>query len=440
MKNDYKDTKFQKLLNKLQQESWQLELLISGFAIFGLFSTINLIEAPVARSIIDDDRFKTVFLFILFISCYILIFNLLIHVILRGLWIGALGLRYISGDIDFKNLKYQDKFDNYLKKKIVSFDKYVATLENYCSIMFAISFLLIFYLISVFIILFVITFILNFVVNNDNLHEITRNIIGYILLTFVGIGTLLTLIDFFSQGFLKKKKILAKIYFPFYWIFSYFTLSFLYRPLVYNFLDNKFGKRVSLFLVPIYILIFISTSLKYNASNYLDKNHLNNSIYMNNENYEDMLINESDFVKSITIQSKVIKDNYIKVFCVFNGTTENKIFKFYPKIKPESDERGYTSQITFSNDLLLINKKDSLTKKYLEVYNEMYTLYVDSLKYNSDFLITKNIKNQLGFETYLNIKNIPEGKHLLKLKRKNIEKKDTILITETNIPFWYYKQ
>jgi len=29
---------FQKLLEKLQEESWQLELLISGFAIFGLMS------------------------------------------------------------------------------------------------------------------------------------------------------------------------------------------------------------------------------------------------------------------------------------------------------------------------------------------------------------------------------------------------------------------
>ena len=34
MSNNYKDSKFKELLNKLQQESWQLELLISGFAMF----------------------------------------------------------------------------------------------------------------------------------------------------------------------------------------------------------------------------------------------------------------------------------------------------------------------------------------------------------------------------------------------------------------------
>ena len=77
----------------------------------------------------------------------------MIHVILRGLWIGALGLRYVSGDIEFDKLNYQNKFTGYLKKKIVSFDRYVARLENYCSVMFAVSFLLIFYVISIFMVI-----------------------------------------------------------------------------------------------------------------------------------------------------------------------------------------------------------------------------------------------------------------------------------------------
>jgi hypothetical protein len=55
-----------------------------------------------------------------------------LHVVLRGLWIGALGLRYVSGDIDYEQLKYSPKFTKYLSKKIGSFDKYIATLENYC--------------------------------------------------------------------------------------------------------------------------------------------------------------------------------------------------------------------------------------------------------------------------------------------------------------------
>ena len=53
-------------------------------------------------------------------------------------------------------------------------------------------------------------------------------------------GAFLTFFDLVTAGLLKKKQWVSKIYFPFYWVFSILTLSFLYIPLVYNFLDNKF--------------------------------------------------------------------------------------------------------------------------------------------------------------------------------------------------------
>ena len=52
----------------------------------------------------------------------------------------------------------------------------------------------------------------------------------------------LTFIDFVTQGWLKRKRWTTRFYYPFYWVFKYLTLSFLYRPMVYNFLDTRFGK------------------------------------------------------------------------------------------------------------------------------------------------------------------------------------------------------
>ncbi|MGB4960699.1 MAG: hypothetical protein WBO36_14550, partial [Saprospiraceae bacterium] len=40
---DHQKSVFKEWLEKLQQESWQLELLISGFAIFGIYSARGLI-------------------------------------------------------------------------------------------------------------------------------------------------------------------------------------------------------------------------------------------------------------------------------------------------------------------------------------------------------------------------------------------------------------
>ena len=444
MSSDYKDSKFRELLDKLQQESWQLELLISGFAIFGLITAIPFVRTEMIVAENDKQVYAFAFLLIAFVACCILIFNLLIHVILRGLWIGALGLRYVSGDIDFEKLNYHNRFTKYLRKRIGSFDKYVATLENYCSVLFAISFLLIFYVISISIIILCIVGIATLVLSNENLPETPRIIIGIILLLFILFGAFLVFIDFLTQGYLKKKKWLSKIYFPFYWVFSYLTLTFLYRPLLYNFLDNKFTKRLSFFLVPSYIAISILVSVKNNKTNYLESAKYISSTYIDANNYEDLIIKDDEFARVATIQSKVITDSYLKIFKIFTENTEDRIYNYHPSLKPKNDTRGFKTDVIIFNSTEFLRKRDSLTKKYLEVFNNTHQVFIDSIKFEKEFLISRNKKNQLGFETYINIKDLSEGKHILKLKRfrKRFrkQKKDTILVTDINIPFWYYKQ
>lgn len=442
MSNDYKDSKFKELLDKLQQESWQLELLISGFAIFGLITAVPYIRTAMVVAENDHEIFYLLPTLIAFTACCILIFNLLIHVILRGLWIGALGLRYVSGDIDFEKLNYHNRFTKHLKKRIVSFDKYVATLENYCSVLFAVSFLLIFYVISIALIILCIVGIATLIISNDNLPEIPRTIIGAILMIFMLLGALFVFIDFLTQGYLKKKKWLSKIYFPFYWVFSFLTLTFLYRPLVYNFLDNKFTRRLSFFLVPSYIAISVLISFKNNKTNYLESAKKVSSTYLDKRNYEDLLIEDDDFARIATIQSKMIKEPYIKLFRIFTEGVENRMYDYHPTLKPKEDKRGFKTDLVMFSSTNFLKNRDSLTRKYLEVFNNTHQVYIDTLKFNSDFLISKNKKDQFGFESYINIKNLSEGKHILKLKRFRKRKKenDTIKRTDISIPFWYFKQ
>lgn len=439
MSNDYKNKSFKQLLDKLQQESWQLELIISGFAIFGLFTAFPQVKVALEIAKNDKHIYAFVILLVALIACYILIFNLIVHVILRGLWIGALGLRYISGDIDFEELNYHNRFTKYLKKKIVSFDRYVASLENYCSVLFATSFLLIFYVISITIVIVSFVLIATYILSNDSLPEGFRTFLGVILMIILSIGSIFMFLDFITQGYLKKKKWLSKIYFPFYWLFSFLTLSFLYRPLVYNFLDNKFTRRLSFFLIPIYILISVFNSVKYQKSNYIDSTKFNSNLYIDNREYEDLRIKENDFVNNASIQSKVITEPYIKFFKVFNENIENRIYNYAPTLKPKQDNRGFKTGIKFSNGQSISRKKrDSLAIKYVETLNEMYKILIDTTLYETDFLISRNKQKQVGFETYIPTKNLTEGKHILRLKRKRVRKKDTIQVTDITIPFWFF--
>ena len=85
MKTDYNTPAFKKLLQKLQEESWQLELLISGFAIFGLFTAFEPIALSAQEARNSEQIYKFVISLVAQISCAILIFNLLLHVLFRGL-------------------------------------------------------------------------------------------------------------------------------------------------------------------------------------------------------------------------------------------------------------------------------------------------------------------------------------------------------------------
>lgn len=449
MSTNYRSVNFKKLLDKLQQESWQLELIISGFAIYGLFAANEPLELKASASAITGAVEIGQFWTILLICCQIFTFNLIIHVLLRGLWIGAIGLRYVSGDINYSTLNYSEKFTSYLKRKVGSFDKYIANLEIYCSIIFAASFLMIFYVIGFF------TVTVSFVLITKSFEFLTflpkwaiRTLIIALVIPFV-LSSLVVFIDFLGQGFLKKKKWTSTIYFPIYWVFSKLTLSFLYRPLAYNFLDNKFGKRLSFILLPIYLIIVTITSLEYKNSNYLSTRNDSSEYQILSEHYDDLSTEESSFINVASLPSKLIKTNYLPLFLLHNKEMEDIIYDKNNTLKPEKDKRGFQSSITIDiksgyNDATGI--KDSLNlKEYLKIVNEIYTIKIDSNQYQSDFIISSNAKERLGFETYLNIKKLDEGKHILTItgpvkenpmdpESKTIEK---ILVT---IPFWYFPE
>ena len=437
MSNDPNNQKFKKWLDILQQESWQLELIISGFAIYGLFMVIDPIEAANLEAQNDQNWYRTFITQGLLISWYILTINLIVHVILRGLWIGAIGLRYVSGDIDYDNLKYSQKFRQHLQKRVGSFDNYVASLEKYCSIIFAVTFLLVFYLLGLLLLAFTFVLIAQ-LKDSDTSPEWVGNWVATPLLIFLGIGTFLTFVDFITQGWLKRKKWTSRIYYPFYWIFKFLTLSFLYRPMVYNFLDTRFGKRLSFIIVPLYLGLTILAGTGFSTSNYLERDLNSNAYIANTKNYLDQLEGKNDFIDRATIPSKVISDPYLNVFVEYGRTIEDDVFYFNPELEPEEDLRGVYS--TFSEGTVDWTKQRKGLKKYLETVEDMYTLSVDSTKFKPQFVLAQNAQKQMGFETFLDIREIPRGKHELKVARKDHRRDSVYTRTIITIPFWYYPE
>ncbi|WP_324025758.1 hypothetical protein QSV08_00960 [Maribacter sp. BPC-D8] len=447
MKNDYRSNKFKKLLDNLQQESWQLELIISGFAIYGLIAGYDSIELEYLKSIQKEAVTPSFMLSTILTSMLILIGVLLTHVIIRGLWIGAIGLRYVSGDIEYRNLNYSEKFTSFLKNKVGSFDHYISRLENICSTLFALAFLMIFYLISFFMVIGVLAVTISYLEIIKSTSETLYEFIKGSFIFIYGFSILLLLIDFLGAGILKKYKWTSIIYYPIYKVFSYITLSFLYRPLVYNFLDQKKARWIGILMVPTYFIVsFFSSGFGTLRSNYLDHDQNTSQQFTGKENYEDQLLEDTDMVNFASIPSKIIEKSYLPIFISYTNYMEDAVFKNDSTLLPEEDERGFgfhLSNMQSASGLVNfhVTPVDNLEiqSKYLKIFDSIFELQIDSKKQINHFNLTKNKQEQFGFETILDINELPRGKHFLRIlgpdeKEKGVFERDTLI----TIPFWYF--
>lgn len=337
-----------KWLNKLQEESWNLELLISGFSIFGLF---QILEAVKRKSYHFRANYEETEIFyssiqqlltILYIGILIFIICLLCHVFLRGLWIGAIGLRYVSGEIDYDNLKYNERFKSYLIKKVGSFDDFILRLEKIASSIFAFTYLLFFSLLSFFMFI-IITGLLGrylFEIFGTELSNLSYKMILLTILIFGGIVAL----DFLTLGLLKRIKYrwFTAIYFPIYIFITYLTLSFIWRPLLYNFVDHKYTKWIAACTVPLLVGLVVFMESYYNKLSFYPIDNyeiaLFESIYYKEhsrfsfspEFYDDLREKEKEknkysVIKLFSIPKYKISESILDVFVKYDSKTENLI-------------------------------------------------------------------------------------------------------------------
>jgi len=133
-----KKNNLKRWLDTIQQDSWQLELIISGVVIFlllGAYAPLKSMDERLALDVLTGSSVLMVIaggFFILQVAYFSLLITFFLHLLLRGFWIGVVGLRSVSGDFDHSVLDYQPVYLNWLKKKSGSFDDYFERLEMQC--------------------------------------------------------------------------------------------------------------------------------------------------------------------------------------------------------------------------------------------------------------------------------------------------------------------
>lgn len=129
----------QEWYEQLQRDSWNLELLVSGFSIFLLFGAIEQLQKVfgniwVATGYPNSINFIiNFFVSVLFFGAITLVVNLILHILLRGFWIGAIGLRSINTEIPVEKLGYTPRFTGYLRESLPRLDTLLEQLDRVCS-------------------------------------------------------------------------------------------------------------------------------------------------------------------------------------------------------------------------------------------------------------------------------------------------------------------
>jgi len=380
---------------------------------------------------------------IVYIGWRIFFFNLLLHVILRGLWIASIGLRYVSNEIDFEELNYAPAYTNYLKKKIGSYDEFIEKLEKLCSIIFAFTFLMFLLLVSLAIFFFIGLAPMALI---DGANEVTilSIVLIVMLFTYMVLGAIVA-IDFISLGAIKKirEPWVIKIFSPIFKFYSYITLSFLYRPILYNFLDQKYTRRFFLLLLPYVIILGTFDNLFSNHINpYQDSDSdlLEEGLIIQDFRYEDLMreriADMSDYERrrylnknlgSIILSNYKIENGklefFLKTSTGFSRMLKEK-YKIEPIYKPGVKFNLFVDHLNENKDIKAIEKR------YLEKYSALRKNYNKERDIFNDRVDTSGIFQILKDRRKVINKTIDSLEDLKTKEIKEFENKNNEIIFE----------
>lgn len=433
-----KTEKRNKLLDRLEQESWQLELIVSGVVIFlllGLYPHANDLGQYFSKLTMGSSGLAPVMVMtysFLFIAYVALIGIFLFHLALRGMWIGAIGLRSVSGDFDFDQLNYPGRFGNFLRRRLGSYDDYIDRLERNASVTFSLAFLLFFAILSIGLFttaliggVIILTLGDGHISTSDSEHlgpVLTGIIIAivliWVLLLFL-IG-LLYLIDFITFGWFKRRPWFGKVYYPFYRFMGWITLARLYRPFYYNIIDNAFGKRLVRMYAGVTFLGMVLTTIELTPfSNFAYTDNLKGIV--STEQYTDA-IDESSYSTSFphpSLGSRYADGDYQEVFVPLNEKQQDDVLEYrFPELRPLAPSGvGFMNRGRLRNSL-----KQEQVDSTLSALSGIYRIQLnDSLVQDVKWRFYKHpVREQPGLLYDMPVYDLQRGEYWVTIQQQRV--------------------
>lgn len=412
-------------LEDLQSRSWQLELVISGLSIALLLQLRDpLIRFADKILLYSSDHLilEGVMNVVGLLAGHAWLFvtvNLIILVILRGMWVGAVGLRTLSDRIDYEALGYSEAFRDYLKNKVPTYDRFAERMDEILSIIFAFTFMAILMILSICLVLVVMYTGMQLIIWLSGwtglplLETIPKRTWQVVYL----LGALLYALDFVSLGWVKKQKKWFRWYFPIYRFFSGVTLSFLYRPLYYNLISTRLGRKAAYLILPYIILLNMIAYVHFFETPYF---HYASSPHNLVSSFYDDERRQVGTAATVSIPSKIVNGSFLEVFIRYEPKKDDRVLE---RICPNGGQnQSAESKIHCLQQLPQLRIDDSLYQ------DPAYKFYI-----HPD-------TGDKGLLSLVDIAELERGEHLLRVsKRLYLETPDVdtmVWVEQGVVPFW----
>jgi hypothetical protein len=420
-------------------QSWQAELVMSGFIVTGLFQLPDVFIRLVEPSIIQSGELEFTFLkiasmgFLMGIDVLVIIFG--IHLLFRGIWIALLGLNSVyPNGINMQSTKGMgEKYWQKAKEKYPDLTAYCVRLDANCSVLFSSATVIIIMVSSLSIC------ILGFYKLSTYLMSVFPITPKHIIA--VGIGIYITflvvnlLIWFLGKKYPNNKRIEKIVTLFGDAVGVIFSLYIFQKPVGYiTSIQMSNSKSKYGFIIMMIVSLFMGTVVgkqmrksdafyDFEADKYFTFNNQPHEILA--FNYENLINKEAEIYSPI-IQSDVITDDFLKVFI--------------PNIARER-ERMNLKEYSFSERFKMKNaQREAIDKERFEVYKQFNRIYInDTLQTNLEYqFYTHPQATERGLLVYIPTEQFAKGRNILEI-RKHYFSEDSIQKV-VKIPFFFKKE
>jgi hypothetical protein len=401
-----------KWLKELQENSWELELLISGGAIFTLFQVsdiwINWLEN---MNIISFLPGRAVFLLLGTLGLETLKLGFILHLILRSFWLAMVCINYVfPAGINKEKIKWKKPFSIKVDEN-EDLQGPILFVDRLCGIVMFLSITSTFLLAGVLFTIFA-------TVSLPIMFNINTGLIGTVLF----FAFLAYLIDLISGGLLRKIPYLSYLTFPFFVLYDYLTFRKIYQKTALLFYTNitkwKFTLAALVFFTIALTFSYLNTYRTMRWPNLFDERAYrwqmtDNDLEIYYRFYKDEL--QEDEMSTFHIQSKIVKDNYLEFFVQYRAMFDELV-----TLLPGKEEEK------FLRDIFEIKIDDSTYSnlEWISTYNKTPT--------------------NMGLTTLIPVNHLKNGKHIITLGcnsylkdlLKNKNNRTAEMCSDFHIPFW----